>query len=516
MSDKGNSDNSDMAVILGFGLIAVLITIAVQTLRDDAQRVGMAVGWAKAQVLAPVVGFYQDMAGCRDQDTQAFLEGEGKVLLARSQNQGLSQVARNQALEEVRRRLLLGLGRGPLSRCYRISEGDPKNLFHAIALSYGPSEVATMLDDAYKPGFSRQELQVHPRFGQVPRLIDEILALSANSEDDEVQGSRALYSKLRRRLSNDPYNLEEAYIDRVITELQGIRPTRIENASAVAATVASSTGRLVSIVLYMPLLLAGAGYIFFIHKGSKFRRKLNLEAFAGYQAKVWHAILPAIAKNPMTDKSGVWRESMTPEEWLDEHRILVVDGLPDREGVREAFIRQLKFPFRGVTRMAPHRQALVAVFALQAARKIKDGREILALCSKGWTAHGSVAMAMKKDPVLAKLIQSVLKNSDLMSRINEASRLHAYEETVLASMLEFCRVRGGVLASAEFLWLKPEDRGLWYIMNDTGRPTFHVESAGVIAHYKAEKATRRPLPEPDVDEAVFGLEEHMQKKAPVS
>jgi intracellular multiplication protein IcmP len=87
---------------------------------------------------------------------------------------------------------------------------------------------------------------------------------------------------------------------------------------------------------------------------------------------------------------------------------------------------------------------------------------------------------------------------------------HAYVETALASALVFARECGGVLASAEFLWLKPVDRGLWYVMNNVGRRAFHPEAAGAMAHWKYELARKAPERAPHVDEAVEAMIEFLE------
>jgi intracellular multiplication protein IcmP len=75
----------------------------------------------------------------------------------------------------------------------------------------------------------------------------------------------------------------------------------------------------------------------------------------------------------------------------------------------------------------------------------------------------------------------------------------------MASMMEYAR-NDGVLASAEFIWLKPLDRKLWFMLNCVGRQTPFCEVAGPVAHFKIEKRLRRPLKVPMIDEAVNALE----------
>lgn len=86
-----------------------------------------------------------------------------------------------------------------------------------------------------------------------------------------------------------------------------------------------------------------------------------------------------------------------------------------------------------------------------------------------------------------------------------ACQTHAYESTVMIEMLLLART-DGVLASAEFLWLKTVDRKLWFILNTVGRQTAVAEVAGVYAHWKAERALGRGLKVPMVQQAIKGLE----------
>ena len=68
---------------------------------------------------------------------------------------------------------------------------------------------------------------------------------------------------------------------------------------------------------------------------------------------------------------------------------------------------------------------------------------------------------------------------------------------------------GGVLAPAQFVWLRAHDRALWYPLNNLGRQTLHMEAMGATAHYKAEKLAQRPIPRPKVVDAVKSLVEFM-------
>jgi hypothetical protein len=81
---------------------------------------------------------------------------------------------------------------------------------------------------------------------------------------------------------------------------------------------------------------------------------------------------------------------------------------------------------------------------------------------------------------------------------------HAFTRVGFMSLLVESR-NGGVVACNEFNWLKGEDRVLWYCMSSVGRKVSFVESAGCFAHWLIEQQLGRPLPHPEVHEAIEGL-----------
>ena len=60
-------------------------------------------------------------------------------------------------------------------------------------------------------------------------------------------------------------------------------------------------------------------------------------------------------------------------------------------------------------------------------------------------------------------------------------------------MLLAVRKKKGVLASASFVWLKREDRLLWYALNAAGNRVSAAEAAGIIIHFTAERQATQPL-----------------------
>ena len=74
--------------------------------------------------------------------------------------------------------------------------------------------------------------------------------------------------------------------------------------------------------------------------------------------------------------------------------------------------------------------------------------------------------------------------------------------------LATAREEGGVLAPAQFVWLRAYERLLWYPLNNLGRQSYHMEAIGAMTHYKSEKLAQRPIPRPKVADAIKSLVEY--------
>jgi len=89
----------------------------------------------------------------------------------------------------------------------------------------------------------------------------------------------------------------------------------------------------------------------------------------------------------------------------------------------------------------------------------------------------------------------------------EISGMHHYARTQVLALVARARVRG-LLPPAWMLWLKGVDRALYYAIQSLGNGggMAFVEGAGILAHYRAEKAAGRALIRPQIQEAVAGIE----------
>jgi intracellular multiplication protein IcmP len=188
---------------------------------------------------------------------------------------------------------------------------------------------------------------------------------------------------------------------------------------------------------------------------------------------------------------------------LKKNDVLMDNPVPGQEstaGIRRGdakrvFTLQLGPIWDGFDRCPPHAQALAAVFMARMNRDKAAALRILRALDKS-TSDGTPDYSVGL---------SVLKKYQNDEKVQEVVSKHAYLLTAMASLLKASR-DDGVMPSADFLWLKPIDRRLWYMLNCIGRQTPFVEVGGPFAHWLAERASGRPLLVPMIDESIKALE----------
>jgi intracellular multiplication protein IcmP len=229
----------------------------------------------------------------------------------------------------------------------------------------------------------------------------------------------------------------------------------------------------------------------------KFKRTHSMASLVASEQKLWPAIAPVQRLNLIKEDidKGPWMMSRKPLDFTRFYRLLDEGNKLNRERAEKLFAMQLGKLWEGTDKLPPYAQALFTCFAAQACGDLdvaKIGLDKL-----------SIAMADKKEdygwvaPLLAKyekqdVVQNVMKK-------------HAYVYTVMASMLKAAR-GFGVLQSPEFIWLRPKNRQLWYILNGVGRRVSFAEVGGIYAHWIAEEVAEHPIERPYVVKAVDALE----------
>ena len=298
----------------------------------------------------------------------------------------------------------------------------------------------------------------------------------------------------------------------------------------------------------------------------KYRTRHNLESMIWTQSDIWMTSRIARHINPLKSKEinarrlaeaaaakvagfkapasialpsqhlalqpATWNRALRPEEWLissglnfdpadhaamlaSERSLRDADFINQKgwedlklETVSEVFAEQLRNPWLGPDKLRPIHKAAYAVMALFYAYDIEGGNRLL-------NDLGIIADAVKARS--GAMDAAIRKETRLMSRIDAictgmAGRQlallavnSAYVESAFPIMLGAARKDRGVLPPASFIWMKSEDRLMWYIMNNVGNEAICVEAAGALAHARAEQQIQRPIHRPAVYQASRAL-----------
>ncbi|MFO2520609.1 type IVB secretion system coupling complex protein DotM/IcmP [Legionella pneumophila serogroup 1] len=243
----------------------------------------------------------------------------------------------------------------------------------------------------------------------------------------------------------------------------------------------------------------------------KYRKTYDMKSLRAQEQFNWPAIMPIVKEDLVSQdvNKGPWAMALTPMEFARKYNLLRKDDalldnpVPGEEmtaGIRRGdakrvFTMQLGPYWDGFEHCSPQAYALSAVFIARMNRDRDAANNILKVLDKTFVDG-------KPDFSVARPVMKKYQNSEL---VQEVVAKHAYVLTVIASLLEAAR-EDGVVPSSEFLWLKPVDRRLWYMLNCVGRQTPYSEVAGPFAHWKAEKEMGRRSLVPMIDEAIRALE----------
>jgi intracellular multiplication protein IcmP len=250
----------------------------------------------------------------------------------------------------------------------------------------------------------------------------------------------------------------------------------------------------------------------------RFRNTMNMKKLSENEKENWPQISPVLKMNLINASidEGPWAMSTPPMVFAKKYNLLREEMAPlteeslskeskviaimKRQAATRVFALQLGQIWEGPEKLPVYAQALLAIFCARANHETEAAakllRQISASASQS-TLDFSGTQGLLKKYYDTKAVQFVVQR-------------HAYVLTVMASMLEIART-DGVLASADFLWLKPIDRKLWYMLNTVGRQTAVPEVAGAFAHWITEKEIGRRLTVPMVEQATNALEAALQE-----
>jgi hypothetical protein len=231
-------------------------------------------------------------------------------------------------------------------------------------------------------------------------------------------------------------------------------------------------------------------------------------------------------------RPGTWGRALRPEEWLianglvfdsEVHDRIIQDGAIckdtdfefrnrwkslDVPSLSEVLGAQLRTPWKGPEGIRPCFRAIFAVMAqfydydVDGGNKLLFDLGILADATRG--KPGSMDQAILAEAGMMARIDKIVsgKAGKKLTRMGEG---HAWLESAFPAFLTLARKDRGVLPPAAFLWLKAEDRLMWYILDNVGNEAVMIEAAGALAHCRAELQIGKPIRRPAVYQAARAL-----------
>lgn len=262
------------------------------------------------------------------------------------------------------------------------------------------------------------------------------------------------------------------------------------------------------------ILVLLAVHVYRSSAGTRFCETFNMKSLLKQELNNWPYanVVWGLDLVKQDIQKGPWAMALTAMQFSKKYKLLDVErkqlgatGLSREMGyeakvnkyrAHKVFVKQLGELWRSPEDLTPHRRALLVIFAAKAIGDRDVANKLLQQIARS-----------ARDPQLNfNGVDALWPKYKENKIVKEIISRHAFEYGVLAAMLELART-DGVLASAEFLWLKPRDRVLWYVLNSVGRQTVFPEVAGIFAHFYAEKTIGYRLMSPMVEEAVTSLED---------
>lgn len=267
-------------------------------------------------------------------------------------------------------------------------------------------------------------------------------------------------------------------------------------------------------------------------------RRLNMDSLLRHNAESFACLRPVVGRgkhllSPESYDSGHWRIARSPVQFALEHGLLLdTDGNPftedqalrrglahadlpaygqahlDTEKAAVVLREQLGVAFSCVAGLPAGRKALACAFLAYAEGQKKDCLKILDTVSTSYREVESPTCPVLEKSHFHRLLDRTWQRHKSLLVEPLLIRHAAFELPWFMALLTLAR-RKGVLASSQFIWLRPLDRPLWYALNQCGGRAAWVEGFAAWAHYAAEERAGKTLFEPHLDHAVIRLRDSL-------
>lgn len=256
------------------------------------------------------------------------------------------------------------------------------------------------------------------------------------------------------------------------------------------------------------VILLVLAFVAFFHGGEQFRRVYDMKTLRQADETVWPQtkVTRTIDLIQVDIDEGPWAMAKTPLNFCRENNLTVTTMIAGKKvwslnekAAYRLIALQIGPLWNGLENLPMHAKAIALICLLRATSERELAKKLIFQFSESASA-GNIDFTGVPENIKRFYQHKIVRFLEMR---------HAYVFTFMASLLEIGR-SDGVLASAEFLWLKPMDRRLWYVLNNVGRRTAFVEVAGAVAHWYVEKKVGRALKTPVVKCAVDALTESLQ------
>ena len=266
---------------------------------------------------------------------------------------------------------------------------------------------------------------------------------------------------------------------------------------------------------------------------SRYRRRLDLAGLAtelGQSFKAPAAFIDMGLEIVPPKFTGIRPAdfALTPEEWVERHA-LRADGEFEERRALAALTDQLGGVRREPRQGSPAALVVYVAFSLHLIGRRDEAGRLLGAIGEGLAdavaeSDGTgPASPLALPPDLLAECKHLLLDTAVFAEADAVVRRHAWTNTGLMSLLNAARKRSGVLAPAQFAWLKLVDRPLWYALQSLGfetegvgrylHPNPRVEAVGSRDHWAVERAADIPITEPSFDRAITALQRHARSLA---
>ena len=248
--------------------------------------------------------------------------------------------------------------------------------------------------------------------------------------------------------------------------------------------------------------------------GAKISLRFDVPSFVRELALTFPQVAPVVSAGFEASPA------LSETDFVREHHLLLpIPGHPaevgpfrfDRAAARQVFSAQLgreyaDEPGKRLSDCPPYVWGLVGICLarMSGGAGKEDSEKLIALLARIYGSPTPTVTSRDRQ-ALSRFVAKYERNGEALRVLGR----HAWINTAVPALFSAAK-KFGQLTTSDVIWLKKQDRTLFYAINQIGRKVAWVEAAGCRAHTDAEDLAG-PLAEPKVEAAVVALERRLIK-----